>query len=277
MRTEKEMMDRLIQVVEYIKSKIDFVPDVALILGSGLGGFVEKKVNVVETLSYNDIPGFPVSTVAGHNGQFVFGNIGDKNVVIMQGRVHFYEGYSMEDVVLPTRVMYKLGAKVLILTNAAGGINEDYTPGDLVQIQDQITSFVPSPLLGANLSELGTRFPDMSKVYDEELAEKLHIVANEQNVDLKKGVYLQTTGPNYETPAEIRMFKNLGADCVGMSTTCEAMVARHMGMRVVGVSCVTNMAAGIQRTELNHKEVSETANKAADNFERLIYSFIASM
>lgn len=277
MTKEQEMMERIHHAVTYVQNRIKTVPEVAIVLGSGLGGFVDKCVQVTDILPYSEIPGFPVSTVAGHKGCFVFGKIEEKNVVIMQGRVHYYEGYSMQEVVLPIRLMKCLGASVLVLTNAAGGINETYTPGDLVQITDQITSFVPSALIGENLSDLGTRFPDMSHVYDEELGKLLHASAKKHDITLKKGVYLQTTGPNYETPAEIRMFRTFGADCVGMSTTCEAMAARHMGMRIAGVSCITNMAAGVQKTELNHREVSETANRVARNFETLIYDFVASL
>ena len=195
----------------------------------------------------------------------------------MKGRVHYYEGYSMAEVVMPVRVMRMLGAGILILTNAAGGINPSYKPGTLVRITDQITSFVPSPLIGANMEALGTRFPDMSHVYDTELGEQLDAVARAQGITLEEGIYLQTTGPNYETPAEIRMYQRLGADLVGMSTACEAMAARHAGMKIAGVSCVTNMAAGISTSELNHKEVQETANRIAEDFQTLIYKFIAEI
>ena len=198
-------------------------------------------------------------------------------MLIMKGRVHYYEGYSMAEVVMPVRVMRMLGAGILILTNAAGGINPSYKPGTLVRITDQITSFVPSPLIGANMEALGTRFPDMSHVYDTELGEQLDAVARAQGITLEEGIYLQTTGPNYETPAEIRMYQRLGADLVGMSTACEAMAARHAGMKIAGVSCVTNMAAGISTSELNHKEVQETANRIAEDFQTLIYKFIAEI
>ena len=198
-------------------------------------------------------------------------------MLIMKGRVHYYEGYSMAEVVMPVRVMRMLGAGILILTNAAGGINPSYKPGTLVRITDQITSFVPSPLIGANMEALGTRFPDMSHVYDTELGEHLDAVARAQGIGLEEGIYLQTTGPNYETPAEIRMYQRLGADLVGMSTACEAMAARHAGMKIAGVSCVTNMAAGISTSELNHKEVQETANRIAEDFQTLIYKFIAEI
>ena len=198
-------------------------------------------------------------------------------MLIMKGRVHYYEGYSMAEVVMPVRVMRMLGAGILILTNAAGGINPSYKPGTLVRITDQITSFVPSPLIGANMEALGTRFPDMSHVYDTVLGEQLDAVARAQGITLEEGIYLQTTGPNYETPAEIRMYQRLGADLVGMSTACEAMAARHAGMKIAGVSCVTNMAAGISTSELNHKEVQETANRIAEDFQTLIYKFIAEI
>ena len=178
---------------------------------------------------------------------------------------------------MPVRVMRMLGVETLILTNAAGGMNPSYKPGTLVRITDQITSFVPSPLIGANIEALGTRFPDMSHVYDAELGERLDAVAKEQGIELEDGIYLQTTGPNYETPAEIRMYRTFGADLVGMSTACEAMAARHAGMKIVGVSCVTNMAAGMSNGELNHREVQETANKIAEDFQTLIYKFIAEI
>ena len=259
-----------------IKDRVNIKPDIALVLGSGLGGFADKIEDKV-CIPYSDITGFPVSTVAGHAGMFVIGHVGDKNVIAMQGRVHYYEGYSMEQVVMPIRLMHMLGADNVLLTNAAGGINESFKPGDLMIIDDQITSFVPSPLIGPNDDSLGTRFPDMSQVYNRELIDKIKNVADKNNIDIKQGAYLQTTGPSYETPAEIRMFKTLGADAVGMSTTCEAMAAVHMGMRVAGISCITNMAAGISKAPLNHKEVSETANKIAKEFELLVREFILSL
>jgi purine-nucleoside phosphorylase len=183
----------------------------------------------------------------------------------------------MEEVVLPIRLMKLMGAKVLFLTNAAGGINESFKPGDLMMITDHISSFVKSPLIGANIEKLGTRFPDMSEVYDKWLQEHIIKTAKEQEIELKSGVYLQTTGPNYETPAEIRMYRTLGADAVGMSTACEAMCANHMGMRVMGISCITNMAAGISRSPLNHKEVSEIADKSSEAFHKLVWNVIAGL
>ena len=260
----------------YVQKQLPYQPKVALALGSGLGEFADQ-LTIDAKIPYADIPHFPVSTVAGHDGCFMLGRVEGCPVLIMKGRVHYYEGYSMQEVVMPVRVMQMLGAKILILTNAAGGINASYKPGILVRITDQITSFVPSPLIGANLDSIGTRFPDMSHVYDTELGEQMEAVAKKQRIALEEGVYLQTTGPNYETPAEIRMFRTLGADLVGMSTACEAMAARHAGMRVVGVSCVTNMAAGMSKVELNHKEVQETADRVAQDFQTLIYKFIAEI
>ena len=261
------------KALEYINKNLVTKPEIAIILGSGLGGFAEC-IEDKEIIEYKDIPGFPVSTVSGHEGRFIIGKLYGKNVVAMQGRVHYYEGYSMDMVVLPVRLMKLMGAKKLLLTNAAGGINDNFEPGTLMAINDHITSFVPSPLIGKNPDSLGVRFPDMSKVYDRELLSVLHDTAKELDIDLKDGVYLQTTGPNYETPAEIKMYKTLGADAVGMSTACEAMVAMHMGMRIAGISCITNLAAGISKTALNHEEVKATADMISDKFTRLVKEFI---
>ncbi len=268
--------DLLRDAYNSIKDKITAKPDIALVLGSGLGDFADN-ISDKQYIPYAEIEGFPVSTVAGHAGTYVFGKIGDKQVVAMQGRVHYYEGYTMEQVVLPIKIMHLMGADTLLLTNAAGGINRTFQPGDLMMITDQITSFVPSPLIGPNNEALGTRFPDMSQVYDRALQDKILLAAKACDISLKQGVYLQTTGPNYETPAEIRMFEKMGADAVGMSTTCEAMAAVHMGMRVAGISCITNMAAGIQNAPLNHREVSDTANRIAKQFAALVREFIISL
>ena len=261
---------------ECVRKKTDFVPKVAIVLGSGLGDYAEQ-IRVVTEIPYAEIEGFPVSTVPGHAGKFIFGYLDEIPVVCMKGRVHYYEGYDVTDVVLPTRLMKLLGAEILFLTNAAGGVNTSFHAGDLMLIRDHISVFAPNPLIGANMDELGLRFPDMSHVYDTELGEQLDAVARAQGITLEEGIYLQTTGPNYETPAEIRMYQRLGADLVGMSTACEAMAARHAGMKIAGVSCVTNMAAGISTSELNHKEVQETANRIAEDFQTLIYKFIAEI
>lgn len=258
---------------ESIRKKTDFIPEAAVVLGSGLGGFA-KNLDIVSEISYSEIEGFPVSTVSGHEGKFLFGTLSGKKVVLMQGRVHYYEGYQMDRVVLPIRVMKLLGAKKLILTNAAGGINPDFHAGDFMLIKDHISSFVPSPLRGKNIEELGARFPDMSHVYDEELGFLAQKAAEELNIDLKSGVYVQTAGPAYETPQEIRMYKLLGADAVGMSTACEATAAVHCGMRVCAISCISNLAAGISKNPLSHAEVKETADKAAPKFDVLIKKLI---
>ena len=276
MRSAKMMEDRLLKCKRIIREKTNFIPEIAIVLGSGLGNYAEK-MEIVTEISYTEIEGFPVSTVAGHDGKFLFGYIGEKAVVMMKGRVHYYEGYEMEDVVLPRRLMKMLGAETLILTNAAGGIDSSYIPGDLMLIEDQITSFVPSPLRGQNLESLGTRFPDMSRIYDSELKAIAEKISQKQHLDLKQGVYLQTQGPNYESPAEIKMYAACGAHAVGMSTACEAVAARHMGMRILGISCISNMAAGILDQPLNHLEVQETANKIQSTFEQLISGIIEEL
>lgn len=261
---------------ESIRDKVPFAPKVALILGSGLGALAEE-IDVTSYLDYKEIEGFPQSTVLGHKGRFVFGHIGPVPVVIMQGRVHYYEGYSMTDVVLPTRLMHKMGAEILFVTNAAGGINRHFKAGDFMLIRDQIASFVPSPLIGENIDELGPRFPDMSEIYDEDLAELILETARKEQIPLKEGVYLQFKGPQYESPAEIRMASSFGADAVGMSTACETIAANHMGMKICGISCISNLASGISKNPLSHKEVQETADRVAPLFKRLIKKSIEKM
>ena len=231
------MYKKLEKCLKSIRKKTDFKPEKAVILGSGLGDYAEK-IQIEKIVKYTDIEDFPVSTVQGHKGQFVFGYVKDVPVVLMQGRVHYYEGYSMQDVVLPTRLMGMMGAKKILLTNAAGGVNPSFRPGDFMLITDHITTAVPSPLIGPNIEELGTRFPDMSEVYSKNLQKIIRKSAKDCGIPLQEGVYVQLTGPNYETPAEIRMVRSWGADAVGMSTACEAMAARHMGMEVCGISCI---------------------------------------
>ena len=259
--------------LKYIRSVTDFVPEVALILGSGLGRFSDNIENPV-IIDYESIPGFPVSTVSGHNGRFIMGSISSVPVICMQGRVHYYEGYDMRDVVLPVRVMKCLGAEKLIITNAAGGINPSFSSGQLMMITDHISSFAPSPLVGENVEELGTRFPDMSHVYSERIQKIIEDIAAENGILLQHGVYIQTTGPNYETPAEIKMYRIRGADAVGMSTACEAMAANHAGMEICGISCIANLAAGISPTPLSHSEIKASAKKASKDFTKLITELI---
>lgn len=268
--------ERLQKCYEYCRKITKFKPKVGLILGSGLGNYADKIHKICE-IPYEDIPGFPVSTVQGHSGRFVLGYIEEVPVILMKGRVHYYEGYSMEEVVMPTRLMKMLGAEILFLTNAAGGINENFKVGDFMMIKDHISSFVPSPLIGENVSELGERFPDMTNVYDLELQKLIRDTADEESIAIQEGVYLQTTGPNYETPTEVRMYGLLGADAVGMSTVCEAMIARHAGMRVCGISCISNMASGISEEELSHLDVQAVADQRGAEFERLVNAVISKM
>jgi len=268
--------EKLLKCYESVREKTDFEPKVALILGSGLGDYA-KNIKVVDTIDYHDIEGFPVSTVSGHVGRFIFGYVEDVPVVCMQGRVHYYEGYPMTDVVLPTRLMKMLGAKVLFLTNAAGGVQDDMKAGNLMMIKDHIASFVPSPLIGANIDELGTRFPDMSNIYDKDLQQVVRDCADNLGLEIKEGVYVQFTGPAYETPTEVQMAKRLGGDAVGMSTACEAVAANHMGMKILGISCITNLAAGISPVPLTHEEVKVTADETAPKFEALTTAIIAKI
>ncbi len=269
-------IEKLQKCYESFRAKIDFVPEIALILGSGLGALADE-IDVKATLSYDEIEGFPKSTVPGHKGRFVFGYMDEVPVVIMQGRVHYYEGYSMQDVVLPTRLMKMMGAKVLFVTNASGGVNASFSAGDFMLITDQIANFVPSPLIGANFEELGTRFPDMSEIYDKDLREIVVETAKELDIKLQQGVYIQLTGPNFESPAEVRMCRILGADAVGMSTACETIAANHAGMKIVGISCVANLGCGLTENPLTHKEVMEAADKAAPLFKKLIRSSIVNI
>lgn len=268
--------EKLTICLKQVRAKTRFIPDNALILGSGLDAFA-SMIEPECIINYSELTGFPVSTNAMHKGRFIFGYIGNKKIAAMQGRIHYYEGYNMDEVVMPIRLMKMMGAKTLILSNAAGGINETFRPGDLMLITDHITSFIPSPLIGQNIDEMGTRFPDMTNVYDKELQKTIKMCAQHLNISLKEGVYLQTTGPNYETPAEINAYRYLGADAVGMSTACEAMTAIHCGFKVCGISCITNMAAGMTGEPLNDEEVGIIAGKASESFCRLIKEIILSL
>ena len=267
---------KLLKCYDSVSKRIDTKPEIGIVLGSGLGTFAQE-VKISKEISYSEIEGFPVSTVEGHKGKFLFGTLAGRKVALMQGRVHYYEGYDMTDVVLPVRLLGMLGVKTMILTNAAGGINPDFQPGVLMMIKDHISFFVPSPLRGANIDEIGVRFPDMTHVYSEELQETVRAAARKAGITLREGVYVQHGGPNFETPAEIRAYRLLGADAVGMSTACEAMALNHMGVRVCGISCITNLAAGMNRTPLTHEEVYETANRVAEEFKRLITGIVRSV
>ncbi len=273
---ENPVYEKLKRCLHSVQEKVDFVPAIALVLGSGLGNYGEQ-IRVVQTVDYHEIKGFPVSTVQGHKGRFLFGYIEDVPVVAMQGRVHYYEGYAMSDVVLPIRLMHALGARILFLTNAAGGVNPEFAAGDFMLIKDQIASFVPSPLIGPNLDELGVRFPDMSQVYDKGLMGIIRKTAEKLCIPLQEGTYIQLTGPNFETPAEVRMCRVLGADAVGMSTACEAIAANHMGMKVCGISCISNLACGLTENPLSHQEVQETADRVAPLFEQLVTAAVVNM
>lgn len=267
--------DKLQKCLKSVREKTDFVPKVAIVLGSGLGDYADD-IQVEYELSYGEIEDFPVSTVPGHAGKFIFGYVNEVPVVCMKGRVHFYEGYPISDVVLPVRLMKLMGAEILFLTNASGGVNEKFSAGDFMLITDHIACFAPNPLIGANIEELGTRFPDMSEVYDKELAQIIRDSAKEADVPLQEGVYVQLTGPSFESPAEIRMLRTLGADAVGMSTVVEAIAANHCGMKICGISCVCNLAAGMTENPLTHVEVQEAADKAAPMFKRLMTTAVTN-
>ncbi len=261
------------QTIEYIRKKIgDFNPEIGIILGSGLGDFADSFESII--VPYNEIPGFQKSSVAGHKGQLVFAEVNGKKVVMMQGRYHFYEGYSMQTVTFPVKIMKKLGVKTLIITNAAGAVSGEFAPGELMFITDHINFMGTNPLIGANDDTLGTRFPDMSEVYNEELIDLAENIAEKLGISYQKGVYVATTGPSYETPAEIVMFRKLGGNAVGMSTVPEAIVANYCGLKVLGISCLTNYAAGVADCPLNHQEVIDTANRVKESFKNLLSEFI---
>ncbi|WP_308539686.1 purine-nucleoside phosphorylase [uncultured Murdochiella sp.] len=268
------IQEKVNHCVEQVRRRVTELPRIGIVLGSGLGDLAEKMENPVY-VPYAEIDGFPTSTAPGHVGRFVFGRFEGVPTVMMQGRIHLYEGYPVSDCVLPIRLMASLGIDTLILTNAAGAINKTYHVGDFCLLKDHISSFVPSPLLGQNVSEWGVRFPDMSEVYDAQLREKMHRAAQKVGCTLHDGVYIQFTGPAYETPAEIRMASAMGADMAGMSTVIEAIAAHHMGVRLVGVSLATNLAAGVGAAKLSEEEVIEEGKKAATRFQAMIRNFVA--
>ena len=276
MISEKEYSLRLAEARHYLSEKISVLPELGIILGSGLGAFADLVEEPV-IIPYSEIPHFPVSTVEGHAGRLVFGKVQGRSIVVMQGRFHYYEGYNMQEVTFPVRVMQVLGVTGLIVTNAAGGVNTSFRPGDLIIIKDHINMMGENPLRGANLSNLGPRFPDLSEAYDLEWRQKALNVAREMGIHPQEGVYLANSGPSYETPAEIHYARTIGADMVGMSTVPEVVAANHAGMRVLGISAVTNMAAGILPQKLSHAEVMETAERIEKQFVRFVQSLVRSL
>ncbi|MDX8290751.1 purine-nucleoside phosphorylase [Metabacillus indicus] len=267
------MLQEIKQSAEFMKEKVKNLPEIGLILGSGLGVLADEIENPVK-IPYEDIPNFPVSTVEGHAGQLVFGTLKGANVAAMQGRFHFYEGYDMKKVTFPVRVLKEMGVKTIIVTNAAGGVNESFEPGDLMIISDHINNMGTSPLIGPNDSDLGVRFPDMSQAYNRELRTLAKNAASELGINVQEGVYVGNTGPAYETPAEVRLARVLGGDAVGMSTVPEVIVANHAGMKVLGISCISNMAAGILDQPLSHDEVMETTEMVKTNFLNLVKKIV---
>jgi len=271
----KDTVRRLEKTVEYLRNITEGTPEIAIILGSGLGrlaDFIEGR----QEISYEEIPNFPATTVPGHEGKLIFGRLGGRYVVAMKGRFHYYEGHDMGVVVYPIRVFGMMGIKNLMVTNAAGGVNTDFKPGDLMLIKDHIGFFAENPLRGVNLDDLGPRFPDMSAAYDRSLQKLAMVCAERVGIDLKNGVYSYCKGPSFESPAEIKALRILGADAVGMSTVPEVIVARHMGMRVLGISCITNMAAGILDQPLTHEEVMETGKSVEKKFSSLVREIVGS-
>lgn len=261
------------KTVDYINARVcNFKPEIGIILGSGLGELADEYCKY--SIPYSDIPSFEVSTVSGHKGCLVFAEINGKNVVMMQGRFHFYEGHSMQKIVFPVKVMKKLGVKTLIITNAAGGVNPSFNPSDLMIITDHINLMGSNPLIGANDDTMGERFPDMSEVYSSEYIELVKKTGAELGIDLQEGVYMALTGPSYETPAEVEMARKIGADAVGMSTVPEAITAVWAGMKVIGLSCICNSAAGVSTVGLSHKDVIHAANTAKDKFKKLVKEVI---
>lgn len=269
-------LSKILDASTYLSSKISVKPKIGIVLGSGLGIYIDQIQNKT-VIPYEDIPHFKRTSVEGHSGALIFGEVQGVNVVALQGRLHPYEGYAMEEIVLPVRVLAALGIEILFLTNASGGINTNFHPGDLVIINDHINLSGRNPLVGPNIAELGPRFPDMGNAYDKELREVLASVAKNHHVDLKTGVYCSVLGPTYETPAEIRMLRILGADLVGMSTVPEVIAANHLGLKVAGVACVTNYAAGIKEEKLSHADVKKVAEKAMVGFATVLTETIGEL
>lgn len=269
-------MTKILEASQYILSKISQKPKIGIVLGSGLGVYIDQIENKI-VIPYQEIPHFKKTSVEGHSGALIFGTVKEVPVVALQGRLHAYEGYAMDEIVLPVRTLAALGIEFLFLSNASGGINVDFHPGDLVTISDHINLSGRNPLVGPNIAELGPRFPDMGNAYDKELRELLHEVAQNHQINLKSGVYCSVLGPTYETPAEIRMLRIIGADLVGMSTVPEVIAANHLGLKVAGVACVTNYAAGIKQEKLSHADVKKVAEKAMVGFAVVLTETIGEL
>lgn len=265
--------EKILCAAAYIRERVPMRPEIGLVLGSGLGDYADTLEDALR-IAYADIPNFPVPSIPGHTGALVFGRKQGREVVVMQGRIHYYEGLPQQQITLPIRVLAALGVKTVVLTNACGGVNLQFAPGDLMLIRDHINFSGANPLIGPNPDAFGPRFPDMSDLYTASVRAAIREKAREAGFFLQEGVYAMYSGPNYETPAEIRMFRALGADTVGMSTVPEALVAGHCGMQVVGISCVTNMAAGVLPVKLSHEEVTEAASRVSAKFRKLIDLFL---
>ncbi len=271
------MLGKIKDTADFLKTKIKISPEIAIILGSGLGGLGNKIENAVK-IKYQDIPNFPVSTVEGHSGQLVFGKLAGRNVVAMQGRFHYYEGYGMKEVTFPVRVMHFLGVKKLIVSNAAGGLNPNFKQGDLMIITDHINNFPEHPLRGKNFDELGVRFPDMSKVYNAEYVKIAERIAEENGISVQKGIYIGSSGPTLETPAEYRLFRIFGADATGMSTVPEVIVAHHQGMKIFGMSVITNESEPSDpEGETTHEEVQDVAGDVEPKMTKIIEGLLERM
>lgn len=271
-----DLISRLNETVSFLKKKTQIKPQVGVVLGSGLGAFA-REISVEVSLPFNEIPHFGTVSVEGHQGNLIFGKISGKNIVALQGRLHYYEGHSLDQVVFPLRVIARLGTPAVILTNSAGGAGDGMAPGDFMIIEDHLNLTGTNPLLGPNLKELGPRFPDMTEAYDRKFRETLENIFKTRKISYHKGIYGGLTGPTYETPAEVRYLKQIGCSAVGMSTVTECIVANHMGLRVAGLSCITNLAAGISKTKLHHDEVTETAKRVEKDFAQVLKDFVAQI
>tara|TARA_B100000749_G_scaffold122825_1_gene93939 strand:- start:192174 stop:192989 length:816 start_codon:yes stop_codon:yes gene_type:complete len=270
------ILENVKKSVDYIRKQTDFIPDISVTLGSGLGHFV-NAVEAVATIDYKDIPGFFPPTVEGHGGRLVLGQLGDKNVALLQGRVHYYEGHSMAEVVHPTRVVGMLGAQTMVITNSAGGLNKDIQPGTFMVLRDQVNMTGENPLRGPNVAELGVRFPDMSEPFDHKLSDQLEGILKEKQVPYFNGTYFGVQGPTYETAAEVKLFGEMGGGAVGMSTVPEVIAAKHMGKKVVGISCITNLGTGLSSEALTHDDVKAVASRVESQFSDFLAQFIKSL